>query len=341
MKKTIFGIMLLIIIFDYSYAQSDPEEDFLARPSNDGKSVIITGYVGKKWAVNIPSTIQNLPVTHIGNSAFGFKNLISVTIPNGITHIGDAAFRDNKLSSVTIPDSVTYIGEAAFMSNILNSIIIPDGVTYIGDNAFQFQKMTYIEIPKSVTKCGELFCDINGEWRGGAFPYMTNEGFPYVLDEIWGTSNNDPSLIPYRQYYYKPGNYVYSDGLWNFLRDKIDQKINGIWYGKFETSIEQITFNNGAYEGIVNDILAVKGIFFTRNGKLYQKISHYHGDYINKNINAENANLESKWHSEDDLINLGWKNTQPLFEDFCGDYTITGNQLVYKNNNQENIWLKL
>ncbi|MCL2271678.1 MAG: leucine-rich repeat domain-containing protein [Treponema sp.] len=114
--------------------KADPEDDFTAEPIDGGKGVAITGYVGSKWEINIPSTIRNLPVTHIGSGAF--KNLISVIIPNSVTHIRDKAFAGNQLTSVTIPNSVTHIGDSAFAGNQLTSVTIPNSVIHIERGAF-------------------------------------------------------------------------------------------------------------------------------------------------------------------------------------------------------------
>jgi hypothetical protein len=64
---------------------------------NNG-TITITGYTGPGGAVTIPSTIDGLPVTTIGDSAFAFCPLSSVTIPNSVISIGDGAQpeRDNR-----------------------------------------------------------------------------------------------------------------------------------------------------------------------------------------------------------------------------------------------------
>lgn len=89
--------------------------------------------------VEVPSTINNIPVLEIDDKAFYYSGyLTSVTIPNGVTSIGDSAFWNcSKLTNVTIPESVNYIGLHAFEKCIkLTSITIPDRVTSISDYLF-------------------------------------------------------------------------------------------------------------------------------------------------------------------------------------------------------------
>jgi hypothetical protein len=73
----------------------------------------------------------------IGNEAFHYNQLTSVTIPNSVTSIGESAFENNQLTSVTIGNSVASIGESAFYNNQLTSVTIPNSVTSIGNYAFE------------------------------------------------------------------------------------------------------------------------------------------------------------------------------------------------------------
>jgi hypothetical protein len=136
-KKTVLALALIAVISVTSCAQQyDPERDFEASPQDGGKSVVITKYLGSKWEVRIPPRIQGLPVTHIGDKAFSNKNLVSVTIPNGVTRIENSAFSGNQLTSITIPNSIIHIGDNAFFGNQLTSITIPNSVTSIGNSVF-------------------------------------------------------------------------------------------------------------------------------------------------------------------------------------------------------------
>ena len=130
-----------------------------------GNVVTITGInPAPAGALDIPSEIDGLSVTGIGESAFhGCDKLTSVTIPNSVMDIGDYAFEScSRLGSVEIPNSVRRIGEAAFSDcPVLSEITIPDGVTGIGSSAFyDCSGLTSIVIPASVTSIG------NGAFRG-------------------------------------------------------------------------------------------------------------------------------------------------------------------------------
>ena len=111
-------------------------------------------YGGCPADVVIPSSINGVSVTSIGNNAFAENNLTSVVIPDSVTTIGDRVFQFNNLTSVLIPDSVTIIGDYAFAENNLTSVVIPDSVTTIGGCAFCSNNLTSIVIPDSVTSIG-------------------------------------------------------------------------------------------------------------------------------------------------------------------------------------------
>ncbi len=97
-------------------------------------------------------------IVRIQNNAFsGFKDLISVSIPNSLLSIGSAAFSGcSGLISITIPEGVTYIDEYAFEGCTgLNSITIPQSVTSIGYCAFSGCKaLSSITFPDDIVSVG-------------------------------------------------------------------------------------------------------------------------------------------------------------------------------------------
>lgn len=128
--------------------------------------IVITNAIEKlqRAVINIPATINDLPVTEIGPSAFGgyrYVNYILYDENTKLKKIGDYAFfcrwddyNDSSFNrsiycfmpatsttyktdrACIIPGTITSIGEYAFMNNYFNSVSIPSTTTYIGTNAF-------------------------------------------------------------------------------------------------------------------------------------------------------------------------------------------------------------
>lgn len=140
-------------------------------------TVTITGYTGSGGEVVIPDTLEDLPVTRIGDSAFyQQRSITSVTIPDSVISIGDSAFaRCSALREAFVPESVTTIGVGAFAYSWLSSVSIGGGdigngafsqctslsnvilgnkVTTIGNGAFAYSALTDISIPDSVVSIG-------------------------------------------------------------------------------------------------------------------------------------------------------------------------------------------
>jgi len=115
--------------------------------------------------LNIPATLEGMPVTSIRDSAFSeCSELKTVTIPSSVVSIGDGAFIDcGKLTSVTIRDgavssgSMVRIGHSAFGNCYeLTSMKFGNKVAKIEDGAFlNCRKLSSVELPDSVTSIGE------------------------------------------------------------------------------------------------------------------------------------------------------------------------------------------
>jgi hypothetical protein len=157
-------------------------------------AITITSYTGPGGAVAIPETINGLPVTGIGDSAFfGCTNVASVTLPNTLTSIGAWAFSDcTRLAGITIPGSVTTIGDWAFeYCTNLAGITIPDSVTSIGEGAFDYcTGMTAATMGNGVTDIGSY-----------AFEYCTNLTAAYFQGNAPAFGSSVFAGAPARVYY--------------------------------------------------------------------------------------------------------------------------------------------
>ncbi|MDR2924209.1 MAG: leucine-rich repeat domain-containing protein [Treponema sp.] len=138
MKRKVFlAVALVALMAVGAFAQT--ESDFEVTKS--GNAITITKYKGTATVVNIPSRIQNTPVTTIGDSAFMRTRSTSVTIPSGVTSIGRFAFRESStLASVTIPATVTSIGDDAFLyCTALTSVTFQGTIPASGIHANAFR----------------------------------------------------------------------------------------------------------------------------------------------------------------------------------------------------------
>ena len=96
---------------DYNHVVSKSDFNY----TTDGAKITITGYEGKELDVEIPSNIDGLPVTDIGEGAFQNSYVRSVVIPSSVRHINWFAFSGcTCLENITIPSSVLTIDYGAF-----------------------------------------------------------------------------------------------------------------------------------------------------------------------------------------------------------------------------------
>lgn len=102
------------------------------------------------------NTIIPNTVTTIGDYAFEFSGIESITIPGNVQSIGQHAFYGCDLKTVAIENGVKVIGDAAFADcSDLLPFVIPNSVETIGSSAFSYcTSLTSINIPNSVTTIG-------------------------------------------------------------------------------------------------------------------------------------------------------------------------------------------
>ena len=206
--KKLLTILMVMTGFCLSFAMAE-DSDAVPRPEThiygDYEYIIledgtaeITCYTSSAESLTIPSEINGIPVTGIGNKAFTHCWLLnSVTIPDSVIHVGANPFADCDLESINvspdhpylttidgvlfskpdhrlicypalfmadsyiIPQGTCEIGDEAFYYNeFLASVTIPDSVTRVGDGAFyRCESLTGITIPDSVNSIGERVFD--------------------------------------------------------------------------------------------------------------------------------------------------------------------------------------
>jgi len=157
-KKTVLRVLIMIMVCASCSQKFDSENDFQVTPMTDGASAEIVNYSGRKTVVNIPPTIQEMPVVRIGDDSFTRKEMDCVIIPEGVTSVGRRAFAYSSLATVIIPAGITEIGESAFAycEKLDTYVIIPDSVKTIDRKTFEYcRNLPGITIPASVTYVGE------------------------------------------------------------------------------------------------------------------------------------------------------------------------------------------
>ncbi len=154
-------------------SDTDTEKEFSEEYEyvvNGDNSVTITkNKKTDETEIVIPDTINNHPVTGIGEGAFVSEDtasvLTKVVIPEGVTHIDDRAFEHcTFLSSVTFPSTLKTIGDDAFnVVQNLEEVVLPEGLKTIGKNNFTTAGFfLQADMPYSLESIGEGSFTSNG-----------------------------------------------------------------------------------------------------------------------------------------------------------------------------------
>ncbi len=140
-KIKLFGIIAMLAVISVGAFAQQYEDGGNFQVDRVGNGIKIWEYLGTNTVVNIPLTIQGLPVTIIGAGAFSNqRSLTSVTIPNSVTTIENLAFAEcQSLTSIIIPNRVTKIEEQAFRGCLALTSVTFQGTIPLGgfhENAF-------------------------------------------------------------------------------------------------------------------------------------------------------------------------------------------------------------
>ncbi len=136
---TLISLCLISVLFNNIYIKNiiaplqdsivSNENDFEKKRTKDGlydyyvfqkedhKEVYITKYNGNETDIVIPSKIENIEVTKIGDSTFTLvKKAVNISIPKTVKIIGHCAFAGcSNLESITISESVIEMGQNIFV----------------------------------------------------------------------------------------------------------------------------------------------------------------------------------------------------------------------------------
>jgi hypothetical protein len=140
---TVFLALLLLaappaVRAQFGYSTNADGSIYTYNTNADG-SINLARYTGLPLTVTIPTKINGLTVTTIGQQVFaGYTSLTNITIPSRVTSIGTQAFGGcSGLASVTIANGVTTIGNSAFTEcSSLTNITFPGSVTNFGNMVF-------------------------------------------------------------------------------------------------------------------------------------------------------------------------------------------------------------
>ncbi len=164
--RRVFSMTLVVMIMSFGLPVQAALTGDYTYTVNDNTAQI-TGYYGEGSALNIPDTLDNVPVTSIEAEAFSEQrgqNVTSVVIPISVVSIGSAAFDGcTALDHITIESATT---------EIYNSpSTIPEGATIEGYDpstaktyADKYQrKFEAIGVALSQPKPTEITVKVNGD----------------------------------------------------------------------------------------------------------------------------------------------------------------------------------
>ena len=140
--------------------------DLPANPADDfqyeivGDAVKITRFIGSATVVKIPDTIEDKPVTIIGQKSFSqSRDFTAVILPKTTKTIeSEAFFNCSWLRHITIPEHCTRIEEGAFAGTALTQVFLPASVTHFSNAVYQCPTLVSI----GVDPANQVFKSIDG-----------------------------------------------------------------------------------------------------------------------------------------------------------------------------------
>jgi hypothetical protein len=146
------------VLSSLAAASGSPGGDFAYDLNGAKDGIVINRYTGNGGVVIIPPTIEDYPVTEIGDEAFKEDyGITAVVVPATVKKIGGefgmVFIRCKNLTTVILPDTLEEIGSGTFEYCFsLHTVNIPAGIKKIGMEAFyQCGELYNLSIPDSIT----------------------------------------------------------------------------------------------------------------------------------------------------------------------------------------------
>ena len=94
------------------WTRADPEENF--RWESDGKSVVLTEYLGEGGSCVIPEEIDGLPVRRAAAGAFSGLHFDRLVFPRNLSRLESGAFTDCEITELILYDTIRDVSEESF-----------------------------------------------------------------------------------------------------------------------------------------------------------------------------------------------------------------------------------
>lgn len=147
-KRLIFCLVvaalpLVLTSCGEKYTITDGTDGLVYELNSKGDGYIVTSCITIESDIVIPELYNNIPVREIGEAAFKYDKIDSITLPRSLRKIGNEAFfnitpaTEGSLTSIIIPEGVEEIGDKSFYyCNTVKEITLPKTLKSIGNNAF-------------------------------------------------------------------------------------------------------------------------------------------------------------------------------------------------------------
>ena len=131
------GVFAILSVLVFYQRYDGFTESLYYRYLDDG-TIAVAGLVNSQSVVEIPDTIEDMPVTEIDKYAFDKEEIRNITLPDTLKKIDKSAFKEcTTLSTITLPSSVEEISKSAFSGSGLQTVYMPEGgKVSIADKAF-------------------------------------------------------------------------------------------------------------------------------------------------------------------------------------------------------------